>query len=70
MHGSAKLQFNREDTLSVLRGALLAAGGAIVAYLASDVIPHVDNSTTLGAIIAGTGSTVLNLLRKYLTDSR
>lgn len=68
--GSPPLQLNRNDVRSILRGALLAAGGAIVTYLATEVVPHVDNSTMLGAVIAGFGSTCLNALHKYLSDTR
>jgi hypothetical protein len=70
MNGSPKLQLNRNDMLSVLRGALLAAGGALVTYLATEVVPNLDEGTTLGALIAGIAATALNLLRKYASDTR
>ena len=70
MHGSPKLSLNKSDMLSVLRGALLAAGGAVVVYLSTQVIPHLDDSTMIGAVVAGIASTVLNALRKYTTDTQ
>jgi hypothetical protein len=68
--GSPPLRLNQNDLRCILRGALLAAGGAIVTYLATEVVPNVDNSTMLGAVIAGFGSTCLNAIRKYLSDTR
>jgi hypothetical protein len=70
MNGSPPLQLNSEDLRAILRGALLAAGGAVIAYLSTEVLPHLDQSTMAGALIAGVGATVLNVLRKYLTDTR
>lgn len=70
MNGSPKLKMNRHDTLSVLRGALLAAGGAVGAFLSTQVLPNIDQSTMLGALISGVGAIVLNVLRKYLSDTR
>lgn len=70
MHGSARFQLNGRDLAAILRGALLAGGGAMIAFLSTEVLPHIDNSTLLGAAIAGIGSTLLNGLRKYLSDTR
>ena len=70
MNGSPRLRLNKTDVLAVLRGALLAAAGAIAAYLATNVIPNLDESTVLGAMLAGIGATLLNVLRKYLLDTR
>ena len=70
MNGSPKLQLDKSDLQAVLRGALLACGGALVAYLSTEVVPNLDQQTFLGAIIAGTASTILNAFRKYLTDTR
>ncbi|MBT4865344.1 MAG: hypothetical protein HON53_09520 [Planctomycetaceae bacterium] len=70
MNGSPRLSLNKKDAFSVLRGALLAGGGAIVVYLSTQVLPNLDDSTVIGAVIAGVGSTVLNAIRKYLADTR
>jgi len=56
--------------LAVVRGALLAAGGAVVVYLSTEVIPNMDESTMLGAAVASLSATLLNALRRYLTDTR
>ncbi len=69
-NGSPKLQLNRQDMLAVVRGALLAAGGAVVVYLSTEVIPNMDESTMLGAAVASLSATLLNALRRYLTDTR
>ena len=70
MNCSPRLSLNKQDAFSVLRCALLAGGGAIVVYLSTQVIPTLDDSTMIGAIVAGVASTVLNALRKYLADTR
>lgn len=69
-NGSPKLQLNRQDMLAVVRGALLAAGGAVVVYLSTEVVPNMDESTMLGAAVASVSATLLNALRRYLTDTR
>ncbi|MBD3673485.1 MAG: hypothetical protein HUJ26_08155 [Planctomycetaceae bacterium] len=68
MKGSPKYQLNRDDLSAIARGALLAAGGAVMAYLSTEVLPNLDESTTAGAVLAGVGATLLNLLRKFMTD--
>ncbi len=70
MKGSPPLMLDGSDLQSILRGALLAAGGALVTYFSVEVIPNLDDSTVVGAIIAGCASTLLNVLRKYLTDTQ
>ena len=70
MNGSPKLELNKHDMLAVLRGAILAVGGAVLAYLSTQVIPNIDESTMLGALVAGVASTMLNALRKYLSDTQ
>ena len=70
MKGSPTLMLGGGDLQSILRGALLAAGGAVVVYLSSDVVPNLDGNSALGAFLAGIASTVLNVLRKYMSDTR
>lgn len=70
MNGSPRYRLNTGDLLSIARGACLAAGGAVIAYLSTEVLPNLDENTTAGAILAGVGATLLNLLRKYVTDTQ
>lgn len=70
MNGSPKYQLNKHDLTAIARGALLAAGGAIMAYLSTEVLPNLDESTTAGAILAGAGATLLNLLRKFIANEK
>ena len=64
---SPRFRLNAEDGLKILRGAALAAGGAILTYLSVEVLPHLDAGTALGAAIAAAAATALNALRKWLT---
>ena len=64
---SPRFRLNAEDGLKILRGAALAAGGAILTYLSVEVLPNLDAGTALGAALAATAATGLNALRKWLT---
>lgn len=70
MNGSPKLTLSQSDLLKIATGAALAAAGAVVTFLATEVVPHLENSTATGALIAAVASTVLNALRKWLSDTR
>lgn len=70
MNASSRFQLNSRDWLRIGKGALLAAAGAVAAYFATEVLPTLDHSTMLGASIAAIASTLLNLVRKWLADSR
>jgi len=70
MNGSPKYQLNKDDLFAIARGESLAAGGAIIAYLSAEVLPNLDESTTAGAVLAGVGATLLNLLRKFVQDEK
>ena len=70
MNGSAKFTLSRADLVRIAKGAALAAAGAVVTFLAAEVLPHLDDSTAVGALIAAVASTALNALRKWLTDTR
>lgn len=70
MTGSPKYTLSQTDLLRIAKGAALAAAGATVTYLAAEVLPSLDDSTAVGAVIAAVASTALNALRKWLTDTR
>lgn len=70
MNGSQKFSLSKSDLLRVAKGAALAAGGAVVTYLAAEVLPTLDDSTAVGAVIAAVASTALNALRQWLSDTR
>jgi hypothetical protein len=70
MTGSSSFQLDRADLVKIAKGAMLAAAGAVVTYLATAVVPHLDDSTVTGAMIAAVASTMLNALRTWLTDTR
>ncbi|MEX1230447.1 MAG: hypothetical protein WEB58_09410 [Planctomycetaceae bacterium] len=68
--GSPRWQLNSSDLASIIRGALLAAAGGVIAYLSTQVLPNLDQSTMLGATIAGLGSIAVNAFRKYMADGQ
>lgn len=70
MNGSVPFRFTQDDLIRVAKGAALAAGGAVVAFLATEVVPNLDDSTAVGAVIAAVASTGLNALRQWLSDTR
>jgi hypothetical protein len=70
MTGSPKFTLSKSDLLRIAKGAALAAAGAVATFLAAEVLPSLDNSTAIGAVIAAIASTALNALRKWLTDTR
>jgi len=70
MTGSSPLQLDRSDLIKIAKGAALAAAGAVVTFLATDVMPHLDESTATGAVLAAVASTALNAIRQWLTDTR
>jgi hypothetical protein len=70
MTGSSSFQLNRSDLVKIAKGAALAAAGAVVTFLATEVVPHLDESTAMGALIAAIASTALNALRTWLADTR
>lgn len=70
MRKSTRFHLNGDDWRRIGKGALLAAGGAVVAYLTSEVLPSLDQSTLMGATLAAIASTLLNLARKWLAHAR
>lgn len=70
MNGSPQLTLSQSDLFKIAKGAALAAAGAVVTFLATEIVPHLDDSTATGALIAAVASTALNALRKWLSDTR
>ena len=70
MEGSSRFSLNAADLKKIGVGALLAMGGALVVYLSTEVVPTIDQSTALGALLAGVASIALNTFRKLLSDTR
>ena len=66
--GSQKFKLDQTDLTKIGKGALVAIGGALVAYLAT-VIAHLDQSTVQGALIAAVGGVLINAARKWLNDN-
>lgn len=66
---SPRYTLNSADLASIASGALIAAAGGAIAYLSTEVLPNLDQSTMLGAIIAGVGSIAVNAFRKYMADN-
>ncbi|NNJ27757.1 hypothetical protein [Alienimonas chondri] len=64
---SPRYRLNAADGLKILRGAALAAGGAILAYLSTEVLPNLTTDAALGGALAAAAATTLNALRKWLT---
>ncbi len=64
---SPRYRLNAEDVGKILRGAALAAGGAILAFLSSEVLPNLDAGAAFGGALAAAAATALNALRKWLT---
>ncbi|MFH5806187.1 hypothetical protein [Alienimonas sp. DA493] len=64
---SPRYRLNAADGLKILRGAALAAGGAILTYLATEVLPNLETGAALGGALAAAAATALNALRKWLT---
>lgn len=67
---SPRYRLNAQDGLKILRGAALAAGGAVLAYLSAEVLPNLDAGTAVGGALAAAAATALNALRKWLTGPR
>jgi hypothetical protein len=64
---SPRYRLNAADGLKILRGAAIAAGGAILTYLSVEVLPHLDTDAAFGGALAAAAATALNALRKWLT---
>jgi len=67
-NASKKFRLNAEDGKKILKGLALAIGGCVCAYLASEVVPFIDETGTAGAIVGAVASILLNVARKWLAD--
>lgn len=65
--GSYPFQWSWDDTLTIAKGAGIAAAGAIAAYLGNQSF---DLTTTQGIITGAIASVVVNLLRKWATNTK
>lgn len=70
MNGSPSFSLSGTDLKKLGIGALLAMGGTLVTFLSTEFLPNLDQSTLLGALLAGIASVVLNALRKLIADTR
>ena len=70
MNGSPSFSLSGTDLKKLGIGAFLAMGGTLVTFLSTELLPNLDQSTLLGALLAGIASVVLNALRKLIADTR
>lgn len=70
MNGSPSFSLSGTDLKKLGIGALLAMGGTLVTFLSTEFLLNLDQSTLLGALLAGIASVVLNALRKLIADTR
>ena len=70
MDGSEKFSLAKKDFLKIGKGALIAAAGAVLAYLSTQVFPQLQESgdATL-VVVAAIGAVVINAAQKYLQDT-
>ena len=63
---SYRYKLNKEDGLKLLKGAGIAAGGAVLTYL-SGVVGLIDFGASTPFIVMGVGIAI-NFLRKLITE--
>lgn len=64
--GSFPFEWSWDDTLTIAKGAGLAAAGAVVAYFGAVTI---DMTTVQGIVTAAVVSTLVNVLRKWMSNT-
>ena len=64
--GSSRLKLNKQDGSKILKGLLVAVGGAVLTYL-MDTIPLVDFGAYTAVAVA-INSVLVNAARKWITD--
>lgn len=67
MDGSKKFQLNKEDGAKILKGALMAIGGALLTYI-TQTIGDIDFGTAWTPIIVALGGILVNTAHKWITD--
>ena len=68
MADSKRFSLNVADGKKILKGMGLALGGCACAYLATEVVPYVDESGVAGALVTAVASILLNVARKWLAS--
>jgi hypothetical protein len=66
--GSKRFTWSKEDWQKIGKGLLLALGGVALEYVA-DTIPQVDFGQ-FDTVVAAGFAVLLNIARKYLSDTR
>ena len=70
MDGSSKFSLAKKDYLKIGKGALIAAAGAVLAYLSTQVFPQLQSSGEgILITIAVIGAVLVNAAQKYLQDT-
>ena len=67
---SPRYRLNAEDLAKIVKGAALAAAGAVLTFLTAEVLPNLHAGTAVGGALAATLATALNALRKWLTGPK
>lgn len=67
--GSSPFSFSTDDLKTVAKGASIVIAGAAATALANYAM-SLDLSTTTGIVSAAVAGIVVNLLHKYVTDTR
>lgn len=65
---SKKYRLNKDDGKKIVKGAGIAAGGAVLVYLLS-TLPQVDFGSSTPLVVA-LASILLNSARKWLQDNK
>lgn len=68
--GSARFEVNWLDVKKIAIGAAVALGGAALTYLVDTVLPDLKEKEAISASLFVVFTTLLNALRKFLTDKR
>jgi hypothetical protein len=67
--GSQPLSLSRDDLWKIGQGFLVALAGFVLAYVSGTIIPQMDQTNTSGMLAVALFSVVVNVLRKFVTDT-
>lgn len=67
---SAPMTLNTDDFKKIGKGAAIAAAGAVIAYLSTEVIPNLDENNAVAAGLACVLSIAINFARKFLAGPK